>query len=104
MHHIHSSNPRHLAELIAAADLMLNTFIQAREGGERTRGCKKVGLGSKNRGQCQRVGVVWGLPKMWTLKINVDSAIFKDVGVGLGVIIRDYEGKVIRFACQQVRQ
>lgn len=77
--------------MVAASSLLI-AYTQAREEGVRE-------VCSQQRG-----GVVWKPPDVGVLKINVDGAIFKEVGVGLGVVIRDHEGSVMRAACKQVSQ
>lgn len=100
----HGGQTRLPAETIADAMSLLGAYTQAREGSESVRLDGQEGVGG-NRGRGQHRGnVVWFPPEAGYLKVNVDGAMFKDVGVGMGVVIRDQEGRVIRAACQQVRQ
>ncbi|XP_074303828.1 uncharacterized protein LOC141638324 [Silene latifolia] len=46
----------------------------------------------------------WKAPPIGSWKVNVDAAMFEGVGSGMGVVIRDHEGSVVRAAVQHVRQ
>ncbi|XP_074300279.1 uncharacterized protein LOC141631518 [Silene latifolia] len=47
--------------------------------------------------------VRWVPPGIGEWKINVDAGLFGDMGCGLGMVVRDHEGKVERVGVQQVR-
>ncbi|XP_074304897.1 uncharacterized protein LOC141639748 [Silene latifolia] len=47
--------------------------------------------------------VAWIPPRNGQWKLNIDAAVFGDAGCGLGMVVRDYQGKVERMGVQQVR-
>lgn len=69
----HGSLPRHRAEVVAAATSLLAAYVQISDD-DRTR---------YNGGGLGRAEARWCLPAGF-IKVNVDNAIFKDVGGGNG--------------------
>lgn len=53
---------------------------------------KQVGVVRRRRTQ-PREGAVWTPPRRGEVKVNVDGAVFRGVGVGMGVVIRDNDGE-----------
>lgn len=90
---IHGKVPRHPAEVVAAATSLLAAYTRTRD----EKGVMKGDVGrARDDAKWKPLGVNY-------LKINVDGETFKEVGVGMGVVIRDHEGNVVRVACQQVQ-
>lgn len=48
------------------------------------------------------INKVWKPPVTGVYKINTDAAMFKDVGVGLGGVVRDSVGEVVVSTCERV--
>lgn len=51
----------------------------------------------------ERAAASWQPPPVGSLKINVDATTFRELGSGLGVVIRDHEVSVCRAACLQTK-
>lgn len=100
---LHGKQPRTPGEIVAAALSMLDAYEEAKGdvGGEWK--SKEGGGGVRCVKERGRGGAVWKPPEGDTIKINADGAIFKDQGVGMGVVLRDSNGGVIRAACHQVK-
>nr|CCA66036.1 hypothetical protein [Beta vulgaris subsp. vulgaris] len=41
----------------------------------------------------------WSVPPVGMVKLNVDAAVFKHVGIGMGGVVRDAEGDVLLATC-----
>lgn len=83
---------RPTCDVATAALNILGAYKEARE-------CHHTPHGVDN----ERVVAVWCPPLYGTLKINVDAAVSDGMGVGLGVVIRDHDGMVVRAASSQVK-
>ncbi|XP_056688616.1 uncharacterized protein [Spinacia oleracea] len=79
-------------------------YLKREKGRWRRRRIDVRAPGSGYRGLRRREEAVWEPPKSGIMKVNVDGALFKDTGVGLGVVIRDENGRVVRAACLQTKQ
>lgn len=86
-------------ELNAAAAALLNAYKEEADGSSIKRGGGLLPRKERSGEDC-----VWKAPSTGTVKVNVDGALFKDVGVGMGVVIKDDASNVLRSACKQDQQ
>lgn len=103
---LHGSLPKCPGEVVGAADAAWCAFRKISEVGKEQRGGGGVhrrvdgdAVGGRSRSMAR-----WKSPGAGILKINTDGAVFNDAGVGMGVMIRDEWGNVVRAACAQVQQ
>lgn len=94
----HGSIARHPTGLCTAP----SAFELARTEGKDSR---HMSLPAADQTGGQRSIMVWCCPSYNVLEINVDAAIFKEVGIGMGIVkrIQDHGGHIIRMACQKVK-
>lgn len=81
----HGCMSRHPAEVVASSISFLGAFQQAREGIGITEGIVR------NRSEAR-----WVPPDAPWIKVNVDGALFGEAGIGLGVVVRNHHGNVLR--------
>ncbi|KAL2943019.1 hypothetical protein RDABS01_031367 [Bienertia sinuspersici] len=90
-------------EVVARTDHIMEAFENAwREGCEH--GGVGHGEGRKENVAMERLEVAWTTPTEGVFKVNVDGATFGEHGVGMGAILRDSQGNVVRAACTQLKQ
>lgn len=92
----HGSIARHLPELCTAPAAF---ELAGTEGKDSIH----MSLPAADQTGGQHSSVVWCCPSYNVLKINVDAAIFKEVGIGMGIVIRDHGGHIFHMACQKVK-
>lgn len=87
----HGADKKNPAEILSDADSFLRAYKEAR---------LRIKSDVHHCGrQCDLTR--WRAPDSGLIKINTDGANIREGGVGMGVVIRDHHGEVVRVACKQ---